>query len=65
MKLELPLFANIPKTSTNHSFIIDYDECYRMDSDALYETAEMIEHMRELLEEISRVPRGFLGNYEN
>lgn len=63
MRLELPLFASIPKTGPSPPIIIDYDEQLMEENDeAFYETREMIEHMREMLIDIARVPRRFFNN---
>ena len=65
MKLELPLFASIPKTGPNPPIIIDYDEQFREPNDAHYGTQAMIEYLREQLVELTRIPRRFFNNGRN
>lgn len=66
MKLELPLFVDIPKTGPNPPIIIDYDEQLINDENALYNNrehiTEMIDYLIEHLYALTRVPRRFLNN---
>lgn len=63
MRLELPLFASIPKTGPNPPIIFDYMEQFMEENDdTFHETNEMIEYMRERLIELTRVPRRFFNN---
>ena len=63
MKLELPLFADIPKTGPRPPIIIDYDEQFRHNDRRHIE--EMIDYLTEHLNALTRVPREFFNNDNN
>ena len=63
MKLELPLFASIPKTGPNPPIIIDYDEQFVENDRGNIE--EMINYITEQFRVLTGVPRRFFNNGRN